>query len=391
MDYSSIFDIYCAFACLTFILAGVFCGVVRWCHMCRPYDEQGSYFYPARRQATFFFSAVAMQFPYVLYPSAPDTWLYIRIFGIIYYPVCFALLFLRYFHEKSIKHSWWGLFYFAMPMSVLVVMLLLVLFHNGNFPPEAEEPFLYVMGVLSILLTCRFVKVAHWLKKKIDQYHNDNYSNESDFPYRFAEKIIYSPLIWIVVMWLLFISGSREAKIFIDLALAVWMVLFLTYILHPQRVSQPRSVEQEIIQIEDEENMRMETENVSENKEEERQEQNCDTEKMENARKELFAVIRRRYKESNLTRVQVIGEIEYGNRTLVGNIISEIGFYNLVNLFRIEHARLYKEANPTATQNEIAVESGYKDRFAFNYAKKKVSNIDFPQEWLTDDTLAGKI
>ena len=36
MDYSSIFDIYCAFACFTFILAGVFCGVVRWCHMCAP-------------------------------------------------------------------------------------------------------------------------------------------------------------------------------------------------------------------------------------------------------------------------------------------------------------------------------------------------------------------
>lgn len=390
MDYSSIFDIYCAFACFTFILAGVFCGVVRWCHMCRPYDEQGSYFYPARRQATFFFSAVVMQFPYLLHPSDPDTWLYIRIFGIIYYPVCFASLFLRYFREKGIKCSWWGRFYFALPMLLLSVMLQFVLFHNGNFPPKAEEPFLYVMGVFSILLTCRFVKVAHWLKKKIDRYHNDNYSNESDFPYRFAEKVIYSPLVWIVVMWLLFITGSREVKIFIDLALAAWMVFFLTRILHPQRILRPQDVEQEIMRIEDEEKMRMEVEKVSDNKEEE-QEQNCNPEKMESVRKELLTVIRRRYKDSNLTRAQVIGEIEYGNRTLAGNIISEIGFYNLVNLFRIEHARLYKEANPAATQDNIAEESGYKDRFALNYAKKKVSKIDFPQEWLTTNIFSENI
>lgn len=65
-------EIVYALGCMFFILSGVFCAVVRWCHMCRPFDQKGDYFYPAHRQATLFFSAVALQFPYVLAPLDTD-------------------------------------------------------------------------------------------------------------------------------------------------------------------------------------------------------------------------------------------------------------------------------------------------------------------------------
>lgn len=41
-------EIYYSLACFTYILSGVFGAIIRWCHMCHPYSNQGDYFYPAR-------------------------------------------------------------------------------------------------------------------------------------------------------------------------------------------------------------------------------------------------------------------------------------------------------------------------------------------------------
>lgn len=66
-------EFFYSLACYTFILSCTFCAIVRWCHMCHPFDKQGDYFYPARRQMTFFYAATALQLPYVLCPADPGT------------------------------------------------------------------------------------------------------------------------------------------------------------------------------------------------------------------------------------------------------------------------------------------------------------------------------
>lgn len=51
MELSTCFaspEIYYSLACFTYILSGVFGAIIRWCHMCHPYSEQGDYFYPAQ-------------------------------------------------------------------------------------------------------------------------------------------------------------------------------------------------------------------------------------------------------------------------------------------------------------------------------------------------------
>lgn len=52
-------DIFYALACFTYIIVGITCGIIRWCHMCHPYDKQADFFYPARRQVTFYFAAMS--------------------------------------------------------------------------------------------------------------------------------------------------------------------------------------------------------------------------------------------------------------------------------------------------------------------------------------------
>ena len=36
-------DIFYALACFTYIIVGITCGIIRWCHMCHPYDKQADF------------------------------------------------------------------------------------------------------------------------------------------------------------------------------------------------------------------------------------------------------------------------------------------------------------------------------------------------------------
>lgn len=89
MDIPTIFtqpENFYSLACYTYILSGVICAIVRWFHICRPFDQRSDYFYPARRQVTFFYAATALQLPYMLCPGDPGSWFFACSFGILYYP-----------------------------------------------------------------------------------------------------------------------------------------------------------------------------------------------------------------------------------------------------------------------------------------------------------------
>ena len=58
------------------------------------------------------------------------------------------------------------------------------------------------------------------------------------------------------------------------------------------------------------------------------------------------------------------------------HFVAGVGYYYLVNMFRLEYARLYKEAHPNAKQEEIAEEAGFSSRTAYYKAKKYVGEID---------------
>mgnify|MGYP003174565848 CR=1 FL=1 len=74
-------------ACLVFVVTGIFCAAVRWFHMCRPFDKEAYYFYPARWQVSFFFAAVVMELPYVFAPSSSAVYPYLWNPVLSYVPV----------------------------------------------------------------------------------------------------------------------------------------------------------------------------------------------------------------------------------------------------------------------------------------------------------------
>ena len=378
----------CSYTCFALILSGIFCAVVRWFHMCRPYSEHEKYFYPARRWATLFFAAVALEIPYVVYPYDTDVWLYIRVFGIVYYPFCFSVLFEKYFKNRGFGKDVGSLLLIAVPSLFIFGVLLLIIMHGKEQLEGVRTTILISAGVLSILLTIYFMVVVKWLRGRIDEFHSQNFSNEEDFPYRFAKKILYVPLVWIALAWVIFVTGSRGFKIFYDILLAVWMIAFLCMILHPQRSWRNSEVNRLMAEIEKEEEN--DVEKVEEAGAAEAIEIGFSSMGMANngssavfskqeilLRNEILAIVKQRYREPNLKRIDIIDEIQYGKRRQAGAVISKIGFYRMINAFRLEHARLYKLKRPSATQDEIAEVSGFKDRWALSNARKKVDNIDY--------------
>lgn len=225
-----------AYACLIFIITGVVCGIVRWNHMCRPFNENGDFHYPARRLVSFFYIAIALEFPYVLSPTTPDYWTYVKIFGIIFYPVCMATLFSSYFFRKRMRDSILLKAYLFSAFALLLSLLAIALTMGGHVLTDAGTPLLAAMGGFSLLFSTLSVYITNQLKHTIDKFNTDNYSNVEDFPYRFAQLVLHLPLCWIALMWAVFVSDSRWCKLAVDLITSAAMIYMLCIILHPQQL-----------------------------------------------------------------------------------------------------------------------------------------------------------
>ena len=373
MNYTSIADILYADACFLFMLTGVFCAIVRWSHMCRPYNDNGEYYYPARRQLTFFYACVVMQFPYFFNPSDEGVWCYIRFFGIIYYPMCYVMLYSRYFHGRKLA-GWSDKLFFAVPM-LLVLLMLLASVQGGGWLEKQFGWLRYVVGALSILLTLKLLDVLKPIRQSIRSYHMQNYSSEEDFPYRFAEKMIALPLVWIAMAWCICLSGSRDVKLVVDIVMSAGMLLVLCLVLHPQRVGQVVEAKEPVL---DDGECAAPT--------------NCETAAvgaggnlteqcpLETANDEVvqavLAVILRKYRKPHLRKSEVLAEIDKGMIAPASRFIAQAGYYNLINMFRLRHAQLYIEAHPATKLAEAALQSGFLSASAFSKAKKNIKQVN---------------
>lgn len=433
MDIPTIFtqpENFYSLACYTYILSGVICAIVRWFHMCRPFDQRRDYFYPARRQVTFFYAATALQLPYMLCPGDPGSWFFARSFGILYYPVCFALLYHRFFQMRHLWSKKLSIAYFCSPFLLLGALFVIVVFHQNDLLLPYKRLWECIMVCVSILLTYRLVKECRWVAKKVESYHTQNYSNESDFPFTFAKNMLYLPAVWLIVMWTLFLLDNQMVKAFIDLIMAAWHVLLLCRILHPSRpVSSKRSIddmktienenmerilqENELLEkvveatdnlileepctedeagVTDEANVTDEAGVTDENNETdeaiERQlierngentRQRIEKEKWESVKNEVLTIVSHRYLEPSLKRIEVIRDVSAMNHTLAGTFITQVGFYRLVNAFRVRHYERLMESDSTSNLGqEIAAEMcGFKNRWGLANARKRLKDFDY--------------
>lgn len=371
--------IFYAAACMAFILSGVFCSVVRWSHMCKPYYEMEDYFYPARKYVSFFYFFIILQFPYLYAPSDEDTWLYIRAFGIIYYPLCFSVLFLRYFDNDRLASNRKIALLLSVSFALILFMLVLTLLGDSPVVADCMRAAFYASGAVSVALTAVMLVISGRLKKKIGKYHYDSFSNEDDFPYKFAARVVNMPLAFAIVMWILYLTGSHWFKMAVDIVVAVWMVGILTVILHPQRgvvltsgiERDIKSKQAEIIKKAQEDDLVGENENVPAGKELDKE--------IEQIKAEIYSIVvgKKRFLDPHFNLDALAGEMTLCGRTKLARVCARYlnGFYYVVNIPRVEYAEAYLEANPNATKKEVALASGFTSRDNYKHAVDAVKKL----------------
>ena len=366
----------------------------------------GDFFYPARQQMTFFYTATALQLPYVLCPGDPGTWLFARSFGILYYPICFTILYHRYFQTDKPWRQWSAVTYFVTPFLLLGGLLFIVFFHQNNLLIPYKLTWEIAMGGVSILLSIHLFKECKWLIKKVDSYHTQNYSNESDFPFAFAKKILHLPALGLLMMWTLFILDNQMVKAYIDLFMATWQVQFLCRILHPnkmihseqnknnmdfienenmEQILQEKELFEKIVQTTDGQVLEEapiddtsdEPKLITYNKEKLRLQ--MEQENWESVKDEVLTIVSKRYLESSLKRIEVVRDVSSMNHTLAGTFITQVGFYRLVNAFRIRHyERLMASDSSANIGQEAAAElCGFKNRWGLTNARKRLKDFDY--------------
>lgn len=357
--------------CWTFITCCILCAVFRWFHLCHPYDQDADYYYPARRFVCAFYLCQLLYLPFVIRPTEPHTILYVRSVGLLLTTTFLPLILNRYFQRHTKAHRGYGYAVYVCPLVAIWLIGLVSLFQPDNVFLCSPAIFLTAVGAVAIAMCVMFMRVIIWLYRKIDRYQKAEYSNEEDFPYRFAQKVMFLPWTVIAFVWIVFFTADRLLMAVMWGVLSVFAVYFAVIILHPQREKGTEALQLDAADLEtvieaadDEEAM-----SVADN-----QEHGEGPDGAVWAR--VIEIARQRYREPHLTRRDIIAEFDYGERTEAGAVISAFGFYDMINTLRLEHARRYAEAHPNETKESIAISSGFKDRFAMRHARGRIDECN---------------
>lgn len=346
-------EIYYAASCLILVVTSLLCATVRYFHMCRPFDEEEAYFYPARKLITIVYACFALPVVWLFRMDSPDACLFMRVFLVLLLPGAGVLSFRRFFFSKT-RHR--RLILVLSGIIPLAIMLACWIYGwiGGDTLYRHRDMLLLLIGGYSLLLTAMLLHTTNWLLRQIRQHMQEEYSNSEDFPVRFAGFVVFMPVLYLGAAWWLFITGDHDYNMWFQLVISVMHIVILIRILHPQRKEYRDVVE------ETEELIVEKIETVLSNQESGSSLLSVD------AKDELEAKIRaaltedRLYLNPNL-KIGELADAVKSNRKYVSIVMKERfgSFYKELNRLRIEAAVRYREEHPSASREDIATHCGF--------------------------------
>lgn len=337
-------------ACIIFVVTGLVCALIRWFHMCPGYLDNEAVYYPARKQMAAFFAMPVFLLPYVFRPSDPLVMTYSVSVLLIDVSLSVTVLYRIYFRWDLVGRTSWRKIFQCFSFSWISAFLLgVVLF--PRFCSHYEKWIIGGTAIIGMVLTIMAGSTVLRLKGDIDRYVNNNYSNPEDFPLKFARQVLYLPLVFILAGWVLFLTRNPWLLFSLNILYSIVFVWILCVILYPQDGRALPESQTEICTPPD---------------------LCCEEGSVED---EVLSIIGRHFKEPHLLKTEVLSEVSRGNVRKADRFITLYGYYRLVNMFRLEYARLYKLSNPDAIQDLIASESGFTSRVTFYKARKSVGEI----------------
>lgn len=374
--------------CLVLIVTSLICSVIRFMHICRPYDLNSDIFYPGRKIGSVLNVLVVLQLPYLLNITSPHTWNYIRIYGILFYSMSYLILVLRFFKNTNLYRKRKCFLALFIPSSIIILVYLFNCIKKDSFGISTNKTIFVIAVLLGVLQMLILLLITIYLKKRLNIYLQNHYSNLEDYPYSLSSNILYVPFICSLAMWVIFISDSASVKSAVDILLCLLQLWMLIVVLHPHldlnfedKVYFDRKQRDFIRDLLDIQDIRWVPEGIADSETKEEQSED----KKDSLVRDAVEIIRQKelFRDPNL-KIEDIVKMLNTNRTYLYNAFSnsEYGtFYYLVNKMRVEYCQKLMTDNPGMDQHELFVKSGFSSLSTYYRVFKKITGFS-PKSWI---------
>ena len=346
------------------------CSIIRWGHMCRPYDKNAEYFYPSRKIVSVFYLLFASLIASVVNWNDFDARFFARSFIILYIPAFSSLMFRSYFGGISRKWIFWYVIISA-PSFVMLLYLFFLACCGGDSLSEHVTIIKAIVGALSLIGAIQLFVVSQWLGKKILNFIHGEYSSEEDFPAQFAKVVLLLPiLVWLLDIVTLYFGSPTVIACF-NFAFTASGVALMLIILHPQRCTSSE-IERSVENIVAEDVM---LESVDDTITASRQIQLPGPIK-DRLEKQIRDIItgEQLYLQPHFTKNDLAKRLGT-NRTYLTIVFRErfSSFYYYINSLRLAHADRLIAQNPGISPAELAACSGFGSVRTYNRVKKHLA------------------
>ena len=360
MDF--ILQPYVAFFAITLLhfFSALYFAVVRWCHVCAPYQQNPDYYYPARKWLTVMHLFVVCEIPYLLNPANDACFLTAAVVLAWNYPLSAVIVCYTYFREQVAKST--PLMWMVVPLMLAQVCYSIVTLVAPDFCLRYYSYSLVIMATVSFILFALLAIYCYTLFNKVRQICWDNYSNVERFPVHMAWTALASMGAIIAFTSLPLLTQSRVLLAVVQALLACWHIFFLIYILHSQ-VKPMEGIEL--------------SECVDEGKENLAEPAPLSVEERILQQVKVYMATERPYLQSHFTAVELATALGT-NRTYLTNAIKREykSFYHLVNSYRLDYAQQVRQEEPDVKSEILAIRSGFGSYRSYVRALNALSRKD---------------
>ncbi len=343
MDF--ILQPYVAFFAITLLhfFSALYFAVVRWCHVCAPYQQNPDYYYPARKWLTVMHLFVVCEIPYLLNPANDACFLSATMVLAWNYPLSAVIVCYTYFRERVAKST--PLMWMVVPLMLSQVCYSVVALVVPNFCLQYYSYIVVIVSTVSFILFALLAIYCYTLFNRVRQICLDNYSDVEHFPIHMAWIALVSMGAIFVFTSLPLLTQSRVVLAVVQTLLSFWHVFFLIYILHSQVQPKESLGFDEYMDVVEEDSVESTPPSV-----EERILQQL----------KMYMVTERPYLNSHFTAVELATALGT-NRTYLTNAIKREyqSFYHLVNSYRLDYAQQIRQEEPDIKGEVLAIRSGF--------------------------------
>ena len=354
---------------LVFIVTNIYGWLLKRFFVPIPYKHNFEELYPAQRFVANFYLLQLIEIPYLLMVGRPEALFYVNGASLLLFSSFILVMVRGYFFLQTMNSG--RLLLFLLPMWLCWLSLLLPLFGALPFTTHYQWIMTGIIFLLFIGYLYHLDKARREVMQRIRLLDEGEYSNEEDFPVKFATSIKWLPLALCALLAVNFLINSPYVKMVRDIVFTVIDVWFAIYTLNPHR--QIKQLPMELKQAEEKE------EDVEEVKHHLNEEQRHEMETR------LMAMIREEklYLDDHLSMNDLVHRL-HTNKTYLSEVISnsEYGsFYQLVNTLRIDHACWMLSEDPSLKMEQVALASGFSSGSAFSQVFKRIKGVS-PSEYL---------